>query len=120
MDYKVMLDGTLKKVEGALIVSFCGVDGLGIASSTYPVLPPNLELGDAQVATFLVHKRDSLKQIGIEGFVEDITIAGRYVVLIRMVSEDYFVSMTCSQVVNVKKARYYLYLLAEQLRQEIT
>lgn len=120
MDYKVMLDDTLKKIEGALVVSFCGIDGLGIANSTYPVLPPNLEIGDAQIATYIVHKRESLKQIGVEGINEDITISGRYVLLLRMVTEDYFVSMICSQVVDIKKARYHLYLLADQLRKEIS
>jgi len=30
------------------------------------------------------------------------------------------VSMICSQLVNIKKARYHLFLLAEQLKREIT
>ncbi|GEM_PF-2098661 len=120
MDYKVMLDSTLKKIEGALVVSFCGIDGLGIANATYPVLPPSLQIGDAQMATYIIHKRESLKQVGVEGIQEDITISDRYVVLLRMVNEDYFVSMVCSQLVNIKKARYHLYLLADQLRKEIS
>ncbi len=120
MDYTGLLQQTLKQVEGTFIVSFCGIDGLAVAHATYPLLPPNLQVGDAHVATFVSHKRESLKQMGITGFTEDISITPMYVVLIRMINDDYFVSMVCSHVTDIKKARYYLYLLTNTLKKEIS
>lgn len=120
MDYTSLLQQTLKQVDGALIISFCGIDGLPVAHATYTLLPPNLQIGDAHVATFVAHKRDSLKQMGITGLVEDISFTPMYVVLIRMISEDYFVSMVCSHATDIKKARYALFLLTSALQKEIS
>ena len=119
MDYKKLLETFLRSVNGALVVSFCGMDGLGIANATYDILPPNLEVGDAQISALISHKKDSLKQIGITDFIEDIIIVKNYVILIRMLSDDYFVFMTCNNLVDIKLARYRLYQLAEKLKSEI-
>ncbi|TYB32044.1 MAG: hypothetical protein FXF47_01100 [Candidatus Mcinerneyibacterium aminivorans] len=119
MDYKKVLDEVMSKVKGAIYVTFCGSDGLGIASSTDNVLPPEVDLGDEKITSFLVSKANVLRDMNIGRIKEDITITKNYIILVRMVTDDYFVSMVCTHAVNIKIARYYLYKVAKMFRKEL-
>jgi|SRR6056297_3486084 len=120
MDYKEVLEDVLGKVKGAIYLTFCGSDGLGIAQSSDTVLPPDIELGDEKIASFLVTKMSVIKEMNLSQTKEDITITDHYVVLVRMVSSDYFISMVCTHAVDIKIARYYMYKLANTFKKHLT
>lgn len=119
MNYKKVLDEVMRKVKGSIYVTFCGSDGLGIASSTDSVLPPDVDLGDEKITSYLVSKANALKDMKIGKIKEDITITQNYIVLVKMVTSDYFVSIVCTHAVNIKIARYYLYKIAKMFREEL-
>jgi len=119
MEYKKVLDEVMDKVKGAIYITFCGSDGLGIANSTDNVLPPDVDLGDEKITSYLVSKSNVLRDMKIGKIREDITITKNYIILVRMVTEDYFVGMVCTHAVNVKVARYYLYKITKMFRDEL-
>ena len=103
----------------ALGVVLMGYDGIAVDQvmvSTHEIDPHLIAVEYANVLREIHRAADVLSS----GYLEEVSInTGRFQVILRMLSDEYFVALTMSMDAHVGRARYLLLRDAHKLREEL-
>lgn len=110
-----MLEGTAGAV-GAVIMGF---DGIPIAQHFKPVEDLDLHLVAVEYANILKEVRKAVEVLNT-GSMEEVSIkTSRFYVIVRPLTDEYFVSLTIDRDGNFGKGRYLLVRDSDQLREAL-
>lgn len=104
MDYKVILQGLLDKVTGAIAASFCGTDGIGVETifNDQQIDPLMAEVELATAYKVVTEVARHLEAGDIQELVFETQV---YLVVLERLSPDYFLSLILKPTGNLGRAR---------------
>ena len=118
MDYKVILQGLLEKVSGAVAASFCGTDGIGVETifNDQQIDPLMAEVELATAYKVVTEVARHLEAGDIQELVFETQI---YLVVLERLSSDYFLSLILKPTGNMGRARLELKRAVSELSHEL-
>lgn len=121
-DFNAQLRTICAAVDGAVIATLMGVDGIPVQS--YEARPPD---GDVDVASLLVEYSALIAQVQrsaqmfAAGDLEELSITSeRLTTILRPVTPEYFVALALRTGSNLGKGRYLLRVHAPKLAAELS
>jgi predicted regulator of Ras-like GTPase activity (Roadblock/LC7/MglB family) len=119
MGFREHLESVCQAVDGAVVCSVMGFDGIAI--DTYEV-----ETGDVDIQSLLIEYGSILSQVRTAadvmraGAVSEISISTeRLMTVARLVTNEYFMVLAMKPDANYGKARYVLRITAPKVKQEL-
>ncbi|PLX95494.1 MAG: GTPase [Desulfuromonas sp.] len=115
--FREILEGIVERVGGGIGAVLMGYDGIAIDHFFKPCEEIDLQLAAVEYANVLKDIRNIVEILNT-GEMEEVSIrTGRYFVIIRAVTAEYFVALTLEQNGNFGKGRYLLQREAQSLRE---
>lgn len=115
-----ILQGIVEEAGGGISASLMGYDGIAVEQFEQPCDGIDLQLVAVEYANVLKEIKQTAGILNA-GVMEEVAIGTqRFWVLIRALSEDYFVTLTLHRDGNFGKARYLLNREAGRLREALT
>ena len=121
MDFRECLSDICSRVEGAVVASLMGMDGLAVASVDHPQGEDPIDVASLLIeySSVLGQVRQSA-QVFSAGALQEVTIcSGRLNTLIRPVTDEYFLALALLPSASVGKGRYLLRVTAPKLVSEL-
>jgi predicted regulator of Ras-like GTPase activity (Roadblock/LC7/MglB family) len=115
--FSELLDSIVNKVEGSLAAVIMGMDGIAIEKR---VLDENINVESlaAEYTSALRLSSSSAQEVGLGMLEEYILSTPNRIVIIRMITADYFLLLLLAREGNIGRARFELkkakYLLAQE------
>lgn len=118
MDFKNFLSKIIDKVDGVKVISFCGVDGIGIDTM---VMNSNLEKMETEVEISMILKmvNDLTRKMEIGNVHSFFFETDRMVGILERCAGDYFLSLLLNPDSNLGRARYELRKLSRKIEEEL-
>jgi len=118
MDFKDYLSELFNKVEGLKVVSFCGVDGIGIDTI---VMDSGIEKMETEVEISMMLKmvNDLAGKMKIGQVNSFFFEATNLVGIIERCGGDYFISLLMKPDGNLGRARYELKKLSDRIEKQL-
>lgn len=122
--FEARLRAICGSIDGAIVVTLMGVDGIPV--QTIQVAPPEPE-GELDVSSLLVEYSSLIPQVQrsaqmfAAGGLEELSITSeRLVTILRPVTSEYFVALALRSSANLGKGRYLLRIHAPKLASELS
>jgi predicted regulator of Ras-like GTPase activity (Roadblock/LC7/MglB family) len=115
--FSELLDSIVNKVEGSLAAVIMGMDGIAIEKR---ILDENINVESlaAEYTSALRLSSSSAQEVGLGMLEEYILSTPNRIVIIRMITADYFILLLLAREGNIGRARFELkkakYLLAQE------
>jgi predicted regulator of Ras-like GTPase activity (Roadblock/LC7/MglB family) len=113
-----LLDSFLNKVEGALGAVVMGMDGISI-EKRLPDDGTNIEALAAEYTPLLKASSATTQEMSL-GFLDELVVsAGNGIIIVRMITPEYFLLVLLSEDGNIGRARFELRKAKFALRKEL-
>lgn len=119
MNLDERLQEILADVDGAIACSLCGLDGVGVANVSKD---PDFQVSAAEVelATMLRTAEKAAKNLQTDGVEELLLITKKLMMVVKMVTKDYYLSLVLSSDGNLGRARFETKRSIPQLAAELS
>ncbi len=117
--FRETLQKMIERLDGGVAGILMGFDGISVESYTRPDDGTDIQTVGMELAHVISQVRRAAEQLEA-GALREITVrADQLVVIVRVVSDEYFVAFALRPEANFGKARYLLRLVAPQIQSEL-
>ena len=122
MDFREHLNGIVNSVEGCLLCTLMGFDGIEIDSAKAKELPDDYDLPSVLIeyAGLLSKLKASNMNLMVGGLKEYEICSEKAIALLRPINDEYFIGMTMAPGGNIGKGRYMLRITAPKFVEELS
>lgn len=120
MIFREHFEALIRRMENSLACMLMGFDGIAVVSAARPGLDLDLELMGAEISAIIKQLRNAafVQQFGKAR--EFVFRSNRTTILLKAITEDYFVALILNPDAHVGKGRFLLRLIEPDLLKELT
>lgn len=117
--FRETLQKMVDRVDGGLAGVLMGFDGISVESYTRPAVDTDIQTVGMELSHVLSQVRRAAELLEVGGLDEVTLRAEKLVVVVRVLSAEYFVACAMKPEANAGKARYLLRVAAPQIQAEL-